>query len=89
VGEAVRLDTKNAPAHYLLGRIYQRTGKPDLAAQQFKLTDELMRSQGENSGGMGMAPRRILNSFCNRCVNPSDAEVAQLLARRLEEFLPA
>jgi len=55
VGEAVRLDTKNAPAHYLLGRIYQRTGKPDLAAQQFKLTDELMRSQGENSGGMGMA----------------------------------
>jgi len=51
VEEAVRLDAKNAPAHYLLGRVYQRTGKSDLAAQQFKLTEDLMRAQGENSGG--------------------------------------
>jgi len=58
VEEAVRLDAKNAPAHYLLGRVYQRLGKSDLAAQQFKLTDELLRVQGENptNGGMGSQP---------------------------------
>jgi tetratricopeptide (TPR) repeat protein len=54
--EAVRLDAKNAAAHYLLGRVYQRTGKSDLAAQQFKLTDEMMRSPGENSGSSPMPP---------------------------------
>ena len=53
VEEAVRLDTNYGPAHYLLGRIYQRMGKSELAAQQFKVTDELTRSQGENSSGMG------------------------------------
>jgi len=58
VEEAVRLDAKNAPVHYLLGRVYQRLGKSDLAAQQFKLTDELLRVQGENptNGGMGSQP---------------------------------
>jgi tetratricopeptide (TPR) repeat protein len=45
--QAIRLDDKNAPSHYLLGRVYQRSGKSDLAAEQFKLTDELMRSEGE------------------------------------------
>jgi tetratricopeptide (TPR) repeat protein len=57
VEEAVGLDPKNAPAHYLLGKIYQRLGKSDSAAQQFKLTDDLMRSQSENSNGTGMPPR--------------------------------
>jgi tetratricopeptide (TPR) repeat protein len=48
VEESVRLDPRNAPAHYLLGRVYQRSGKSELAAKEFKLTDELMRSQSEN-----------------------------------------
>jgi tetratricopeptide (TPR) repeat protein len=51
---AIRLDDKNAPSHYLLGRVYQRAGKSDLAAQQFKLTDALMSAQGESPNNRGM-----------------------------------
>lgn len=54
VEQAVRLDPSSSSAHYLLGRVYQRMGKSDLAAEQFKLTDELMRSQGGNSSGMAI-----------------------------------
>jgi tetratricopeptide (TPR) repeat protein len=51
VEEAVRLNPKDPPSHYLLGRIYRSLGKADLATQEFKLTEDLMRSPGANSGG--------------------------------------
>ena len=53
VEEAIRLNPKDPPAHYLLGRIYRSMGKADLATQEFKLTEDLMRSPGANSGGTG------------------------------------
>jgi len=49
---AVSLDPNNSSAHYLLGRIYKRLGKSELAAQQFKVTEELIRQQNAKSGGM-------------------------------------
>lgn len=52
---AAGLNPDDVPTHYLLGKIYQRLGKPDLAAQQFKLTETLTRAQEMKSGGMGMA----------------------------------
>ncbi|MFI5072938.1 MAG: tetratricopeptide repeat protein, partial [Terriglobales bacterium] len=52
---AASLNPDDVPTHYLLGKIYQRLGKPDLAAQQFKLTETLTRAQEMKSGGMGMA----------------------------------
>jgi len=55
--EAVRMNPDDVPTHYLLGRIYQHIGKPDMAAEQFKLTDTLTRSQ-ETQPGMGMASGR-------------------------------
>jgi tetratricopeptide (TPR) repeat protein len=56
VEKAVRLNPKDPPAHYLLGRIYRSMGKADLATQEFKLTEDLMRSPGANSEGTD-APR--------------------------------
>ncbi len=53
--KAASLNPDDVPTHYLLGKIYQRLGKSDLAAQQFKLTETLTRSQEMKSGGMGMA----------------------------------
>jgi tetratricopeptide (TPR) repeat protein len=55
--EAERMNPDDVPTHYLLGRIYQRLGKSGLAAEQFKLTDTLTRSQ-ETQTGMGMASGR-------------------------------
>ena len=52
--KAASLNPDDVPTHYLLGRIYQRLGKSDLAAQQFKLTETLTRSQETKSGIMGM-----------------------------------
>jgi tetratricopeptide (TPR) repeat protein len=49
---AVALDPNNSAPHYLLGRIYQRMGKREQSAQQFKLTEELIRQQNAKSGGM-------------------------------------
>ena len=49
---AVALEPNNSSPHYLLGRIYQRMGKRDQAARQFKLTEELIRQQNAKSGGM-------------------------------------
>lgn len=43
--EAIRLDPKDVTAHYLLGRIYQRSNHPDEAAREFKVTEELRQSQ--------------------------------------------
>jgi len=50
--ESIRLNPGDSPAHYLLGRIYHSLGKADLATREFKLTDELMRSQSASSPGM-------------------------------------
>jgi hypothetical protein len=36
----------------LLGRIYHTLGKRDLSVQQFKLTDDLIRSGSGSSAGM-------------------------------------
>ncbi len=52
---AASLNPDDIPTHYLLGKIYQRLGKSDLAAKQFKLTETLTRTQEMKSGGMGMA----------------------------------
>ncbi len=49
---AVTLDPNNSSPHYLLGRIYQRLGRREQAARQFKLTEELIRQQNAKSGGM-------------------------------------
>jgi tetratricopeptide (TPR) repeat protein len=46
---ALELNPKDAPSHYLLGRIYHALGKSDLSGQQFKMTEDLMRSGGGNS----------------------------------------
>jgi len=43
--EAIRLDPKDATAHYLLARIYQRSNHPDEAVREFKLTEELRQAQ--------------------------------------------
>ncbi len=51
--QAVRLAPDDAPAHYLLGRIYQRSGQTDRASQEFQLTEKLRVRQ--DAGGMGMA----------------------------------
>jgi tetratricopeptide (TPR) repeat protein len=51
--KAVDLDPKDSAAHYLLGRIYHRLGKSDLAAQHFKITEELIRLERAKMGGMG------------------------------------
>jgi len=50
--QAVSLDPRNSSHHYLLGRVYKRIGKPEQAAQQFKLTEELIRAQNAGAGGM-------------------------------------
>ena len=52
---AVQLDPKDAAAHYLLGRIYHRLGKSDLATQHFNTTEELIRLERSKTGGMGMS----------------------------------
>lgn len=42
---AVRLEPDDSSYHYLLGRIYQKLGKQDLSAQQFKATEGLIQSK--------------------------------------------
>jgi tetratricopeptide (TPR) repeat protein len=54
---ALQLNPKDAPSHYLLGRIYHTLGKSDLSAQQFKLTEDLLRSASGNSAGMASGDR--------------------------------
>jgi tetratricopeptide (TPR) repeat protein len=53
--EAIPLNPKDPTAHYLLGRIYQRLNKTDLAAKEFKLTEELRRFEDAGRNGMGSA----------------------------------
>ncbi len=50
--KTVSLDPNESANHYLLGRIYQRSGKADLAKEQFRLTETLIRSKSSGSGGM-------------------------------------
>jgi tetratricopeptide (TPR) repeat protein len=50
--EAIRLDPDNTSPHYLLGRVYSRMGKSELAAEQFKITQNLIHQQNSKSGGM-------------------------------------
>lgn len=50
--EAIRLDPDDSSPHYLLGRVYSRLGKPELAAEQFKMTESLIHRQNSKSGGM-------------------------------------
>jgi tetratricopeptide (TPR) repeat protein len=52
VEKAVRLTPRDAPAHYLLARIYQHQGKQDLSKEQFKLTENLMQASKIHSGGI-------------------------------------
>ncbi len=53
---AIRLDPNESANHYLLGRIYQRSGKAELAHEQFRLTEALIRSKN-SSGGMASERR--------------------------------
>lgn len=52
--QAVRMEPGDRPGHYLLGRIYQRLGKSDLAAQQFRKTEDMIH-QGDGNPGSGMS----------------------------------
>jgi tetratricopeptide (TPR) repeat protein len=52
--QAVRMEPGDRPAHYLLGRIYQRLGKLELAAQQFRETEDMIH-QSDAKPGSGMS----------------------------------
>jgi tetratricopeptide (TPR) repeat protein len=51
---AVKLNPKDSASHYLLGRVYQRLGRKELANQEFRATAELIHDKDANSPG-GMA----------------------------------
>jgi tetratricopeptide (TPR) repeat protein len=51
---AVSLDSNESSNHYLLGRIYQRSGKSEFAKEQFRLTEQLIHAK-DSSLGSGMA----------------------------------
>jgi tetratricopeptide (TPR) repeat protein len=53
---AIRIDPQSRESHYLLGRTYQRLGKTELAAQEFKITESLIRVHGAGANGMATAP---------------------------------
>jgi tetratricopeptide (TPR) repeat protein len=53
---AIRIEPKSRESHYLLGRIYQRLGKAELAAQEFKITESLVRVRDPGEIGMATAP---------------------------------
>jgi tetratricopeptide (TPR) repeat protein len=59
--KAVSLDPGESSNHYLLGRIYQRSGKSEMSKEQFRITEQLIhaKTKSANSSGMasGMAPR--------------------------------
>ncbi len=52
--EAVKLNPNDSSGHYLLGRVYQRLGRKELAEDEFRRTAELIRDKAANSHG-GMA----------------------------------
>jgi tetratricopeptide (TPR) repeat protein len=46
--KAVSLDPGDSSDHYLLGRIYQRTGKSEQAKEQFRITERLIREKSSD-----------------------------------------
>jgi tetratricopeptide (TPR) repeat protein len=52
--EAVKLNPKDSSSHYLLGRVYQRLGRKELADVEFRKTAQLIHDKDANSHG-GMA----------------------------------
>lgn len=54
--DAVRIEPGNSSSHYLLGRTYSRLGRSPEAAEQFKLTETLIRQKNGRSGGMASKP---------------------------------
>jgi len=52
--KAVSLDPGESADHYLLGRIYQRSGNSELAKKQFRITEQLIHAQSSGSSS-GMA----------------------------------
>jgi tetratricopeptide (TPR) repeat protein len=56
--KAASLDPDDSGDHYLLGRIYQRSGKIELAKEQFSLTEQLIHAKRATPNGMasGMSP---------------------------------
>jgi tetratricopeptide (TPR) repeat protein len=52
--KAVSADPNDSSSHYILGRIYQRTGKGNLAREQFRITEKLIQAKSA-SPGSGMA----------------------------------
>jgi tetratricopeptide (TPR) repeat protein len=54
---AVTLEPGESADHYLLGRIYQRSGKSELAGQQFRLTEQLIHAKAAGNGMSEMNPR--------------------------------
>ncbi|HXB99015.1 MAG TPA: tetratricopeptide repeat protein [Terriglobales bacterium] len=57
--KAVSLDPSESSNHYLLGRIYQRSGKSEMSKEQFRITEQLIHAKSANTSGMasGLAPR--------------------------------
>lgn len=52
--KAVSADPNDSSSHYILGRIYQRTGKTNLAREQFRITEQLIQAKSASPGnGMG------------------------------------
>src|ERR1700723_3685865 len=49
---AIKLEPKESSDHYFLGRIYKRSGKAELAKEQFRITEELIHAKGSSAGGM-------------------------------------
>lgn len=54
--KAVNLDSGDSSSHYLLGRIYRHSGKSELAEEQFRITEELIRKKGTEGAGGTSAP---------------------------------
>jgi len=57
--KAVSLDPGQSSNHYLLGRIYQRSGSRALAAEQFRLTEELIHSKDLDSNDRTSSGRNL------------------------------
>jgi tetratricopeptide (TPR) repeat protein len=57
--KAVSLDPGQSSNHYLLGRIYQRSGSRALAAEQFRLTEELIHSKDLDSNDRMSSGRNL------------------------------
>jgi len=56
--KAVGLEPAESSNHYLLGRIYQRSGKAELAKVQFTITERLIQAKSSNTSGMATASPR-------------------------------